>query len=236
LFKITGEREWLDISRVLCSCLMDNVGLWSIRYGWGVTRSSFCAVFPMRETPYTAAYEEAEVAGAVVRYLMETGDEIAPALAVLLPELIRHVTAKLDAYYPEHIPAEVLADAPKTGHTEPDIWIPVEDVGDGFDEAGTVGQEVYGAGIAFSTMARVYASLPDLDVLLSCEYPFEVKEATADHVRLYLYGDPRLEARVRVQFPASDGEAAQWRDHWVAAGQEQTIPLHQPIRRQPASD
>ena len=47
LFKLTGDREWLAISRVLCSCLIDNVGLWSIRYGWGVTRSSFCAVFPM---------------------------------------------------------------------------------------------------------------------------------------------------------------------------------------------
>ena len=232
LFKLTGDREWLDISRVLCACLLDNVGMWSIRYGNGVTRSSFCAVFPMPETPYTAAYEEAEVAGAVVTYLMEAGDDLAPALAVLLPELIRHVTAKLDAYYPHHIPSDALATAPKTGHIEPDIWIPVEDVGDGFDEEGTVGQEVYGAGIAFSTVARTCVLLAESDLQLSCEYPFEVTESAPDHVRLRVYGDPRLEGRVRVQTPATDGQPVRWRDHWVAAGQDVTIPLHALIRSQ----
>ena len=228
LFRLTGDREWLDISRVLCSCLLDNVGLWSIRYGWGPERSTFCAVFPMPEAPYTAAYEEAEVAAATVTYLMDAGGEIAPALAVLLPELIRHVTAKLDAYYPKHIPADVLSDAPKTGHLEPDIWIPVEDVGDGWDEAGTVGQEVYGAGIAFSTMARTCVRLPDSDWRISCEYPFAVKESAADHVRLKFFGDPRLEGRVRVEFPSPDGGSRQWRDYWVGGGQEFIIPLSEP--------
>jgi hypothetical protein len=235
LFKITGDRQWLDLSRVLCSCLLDNVGMWSIRYGSGVTRSSFCAVFPMPETLYTAAYEEAEVAGAVVTYLVEADDSLAPALAVLLPELIRHVTAKLDAYYPKHIPQAALAKAPKTGHTELDIWIPVEDVGDGFDEVGTVGQEVYGAGIAFSTMARTCVSLSGSDVQLSCEYPFEVTESAPDHVRLRIYGDSRLEGRVRLQTPAADGQPVKWRDLWVAAGQEVVIPLHELIQPEPAA-
>jgi hypothetical protein len=235
LFQLTGDREWLDISRVLCACLLDNVGLWSIRYGWGVSHSSFCAVFPMPEAPYTAAYEEAEVTGAAVTYLTEAGDAIPPALAVLLPELIRHVTAKLDAYYPQHIPQDTLSTAPKTGHIEPDIWIPVEDVGDGFDEAGTVGQEVYGAGIAFSTMARTCAQLPESDLQLSCEYPFEITESAANHVRLRIYGDPRLECRVRLQTPARAGQPARWRDHWVAAGQELSIPLRDLIQPEPVA-
>ena len=229
LFRITGDREWLDTSRVLCACVLDNVGMWSIRYGWGLVRSTFCAVFPMPEAPYTAAYEEAEVAAAVVTYLREAGETIAPALAVLLPELIRHVTAKLDAYYPQHIPRASLSKEPKTGHTEPELWIPVEDVGDGFDEACTVGQEVYGAGIAFSTMARTCVRIPESDVQVSCEYPFEVKHISAKQVRLYFYGDPRLEGRVRVMFPASDGGTSQWRDEWVTAGQEAKISLRPPL-------
>lgn len=225
LFNITGDQEWLDISRVLCSCLFDNVGLWSIRYGWGKVRSTFCAVFPMPEAPYTAAYEEAEVAGAVVTYLVEAGDALAPALGILLPELIRHVTAKLDAYYPQHIPQDVLCREPKTGHLEPGAWIPVEDVGDGFDQAGTVGQEVYGAGIAFSTVARTHARIDGSDVHLSCEYPFEITASSAKEVRVRIYGDRRLKARVRLVLPASDGRPGLWRDHCVTAGKESTIAL-----------
>jgi hypothetical protein len=225
LYRITGEPQWLDISRVLCACLFDNVGLWSIRYGWGSMRSSFCAVFPMPDAPYTAAYEEAEVAGAVVTYLVEAGDALAPALAVLLPELIRHVTAKLDVYYPPRIPDDVIASAPKTGHIEADLWIPVEDVGDGFEEAGTVGQEVYGAGIAFSTMARTCARIEGSDVEFSCEYPFVITKSSAKQLRLRVYGDPRLRARLRLTFPPSGDRPAQWRDHWVTAGEESAIAL-----------
>lgn len=229
LHKITGDSEWLEISRVLAACLFDNVGLWSIRYGWGLVRSTFCAVFPMPEAPYTAAYEEAEVAGAVVTYLTEAGDALSPALAVLLPELIRHVTAKLDAYYPPHIPHDVLTRAPKTGHVEPDAWIPVEDVGDGFEEAGTVGQEVYGAGIAFSTVARTCARIDESDLRFSCEYPFEIVRASVNRLRIYVYGDPRLKARLRVMYPASEDQPPRWRDHWVAAGQESVIPLRKQL-------
>ncbi|WP_314504989.1 hypothetical protein [uncultured Microbacterium sp.] len=225
LSALTGEPEWRDLSRVLCACLLDNVGLWSIRYGWRKARSTFCAVFPMPDAPYTAAYEEAEVAGAVVTYLVEAGDAIAPSLEVLLPELIRHVTAKLDDYYPQHIPQDALSQEPKTGHTEPDIWIPVEDVGDGFEEAGTVGQEVYGAGIAFSTMARTHVRLEKSGIQLSCEYPFEVTASSAREVRLRIFGDRRLKARVRLVMPASDGFLARWSDHWVSAGRESTISL-----------
>jgi hypothetical protein len=135
------------------------------------------------------------------------------------------VTAKLDAYYPQHIPEDSLSKEPKTGHTVPELWIPVEDVGDGFDEAGTVGQEVYGAGIAFSTMARTYALITESEVQVSCEYPFEVRQSSVSQIRLYVYGDPRLEGRVRVQFPASDGQPSEWRDQWVAGGQEVKISL-----------
>jgi hypothetical protein len=225
LFAITGDRQWLDISRVLCACLFDNVGFWSIRYGWGKIRSTFCAVFPMPDAPYTAAYEEAEVAGAVVTYLTEAGDALARPLAVLLPELIRHVTAKLDAYYPQHIPQNALSGEPKTGHIETDVWIPVEDVGDGFEQAGTVGQEVYGAGIAFSTAARTHAPIEGSDVQLSCEYPFELTASSANEVQVHVHGDRRLKARLRLLRPASGDRLAQWADHWVTAGRESTIPL-----------
>lgn len=241
LATITGEREYLEISRVLCACLFDNVGLWSTRYGHARERASFFGVFPMPNAPYTAAYEQAEVSAAVLEYIEQVGDDLASPLAVLLPELIRHVTARLDAYYPTNLAPRALAPSPKTGRLLRDLWIPVEDVGDGWDQAGTVGQEVYGAGIAFSTVSRSYVRLPDGTTEVYCEYPFAVRKLERRRVVLRVHGDGRLDCRMRVL--ARDGqstglkevvgstsgtiepahERTHWCDFWIPAGQDITL-------------
>ena len=198
LAAITGSREFLDISRVLAACLFDNIGLWSTRYGHARQRASFFGVFPMPNASYTAAYEQAEVAAAALEYIQRVRDDLAPPLAVLLPELIRHVTARLDGYYPTNLAPQALAKESKTGRLLRDLWIPVEDLGDGWDQAGTVGQEVYGAGIAFSTVARSYVRVPERTTEVYCEYPFTVRELKRDRVVIQIHGDGRLECRLRV--------------------------------------
>jgi hypothetical protein len=242
LFKLTGDRELLDISRVLCACLFDNTGLWSTRYGNARDRSSFFGIFPMPNAPYTAAYEQAEVTAASLDYLRHAGEDVTPAVAVLVGDLIRHVTARLETYYPPNIAPEAITDAPKTGHIVRDLWIPVEDLADGWDEAGTVGQEVYGAGIAFSTLARSYVRVPDRNIEVYCEYPFTVVHAECDRVEVQVHGDHRLQTRFRVLarddaapldavavVGSSTGElkaantSADWREYWVPAGQLVTV-------------
>jgi hypothetical protein len=47
------------------------------------------------------------------------------------------------------LPKEMLVDKPKTGETDPALWIALEYLHDGWEPSGEVGQEVYGAGIAF---------------------------------------------------------------------------------------
>jgi hypothetical protein len=198
LYQLTGDRELLDISHVMCACLFDNVGLWSMRYGHARDRASFFGVFPMPKTPYTAAYEQAEVSAACLDYIVHAGDDLPPSMTVLLPELIRHVTARLDMYYPTDMPADMIADSPKTGHLLTELCIPVEDVGDGWDQVGTIGQEVYGAGIAFSTLARSNVRVPGRAEQVYCEYPFAVRAADSRHVVMHIFGDSRLQARLRV--------------------------------------
>jgi hypothetical protein len=241
LAKITGSPEFLDISRVLAACLFDNVGLWSTRYGHARQRASFFGVFPMPNASYTAAYEQAEVAAAALEYIERVGDDLSPPLAVLLPELIRHVTARLDVYYPANLAPQALAKAPKTGRLLRDLWIPVEDVGDGWDQAGAVGQEVYGAGIAFSTVARSYVRVPERTTEVYCEYPFTVRELNRDRVVIRVHGDGRLECRLRVLtrddqptglnevIGSTSGaiepayERVRFCDFWIPAGQEITL-------------
>jgi len=240
MYQRTGDEELLQLSHVLCACLFDNVGLWSTRYGHARDRASFFGVFPMPTAPYTAAYEQAEVAAVCLEYILRAGDELPDSLKVLLPELIRHVTARLDTYYPPCIPDEALTDSPKTGCMLRDVWIPVEDLADGWDEAGTVGQEVYGAGIAFSTVARSYIRVPDSSAQVYCEYPYRVVHADRRSVVLHVYGDPGLACRMRllpdggwsgderVEGSATGridvkAEGRRWRDYMVPAGQDVTV-------------
>jgi hypothetical protein len=240
LHHLTGDEQMLGLTSVLCACLFDNVGLWSTSYGHARDRASFFGVFPMPGAPYTAAYEQAEVSAACAELITRAGDELSAPMTVLLPELIRHVTARLDTYYPDNIPEEALVDSPKTGHIIKHLSIPVEDLADGWDEAGSVGQEVYGAGIAFSTLARSYIRVPERTTQIYCEYPYSRLRCDREQVELRIHGDHRLQARLRVLVDdeamavehvrgSSSGEIevadedAGWREYWVSAGQDLTI-------------
>ena len=117
---------------------------------------------------------------------------------------------------------------------------PVEDLADGWDAAGTVGQEVYGAGIAFSTLARSYVRVPGRTAQVYCEYPFEVLDVSRDK---RASGSSAIRAWCRVRVFAPDGAGCEqeslvgsvsgrvdaatqemgWRDYMVPAGQEITV-------------
>ena len=160
LHQITGDDDFRGVAHVLAACLFDNAGLWQCLYGNAVGRSTFIGVYPLTDAPYTAAYEEAEAAAASLAYVTLAGEALSPALRVLMPEVVRHTTARLHTYYPCTIQPDALADQPKTGHIDASLRIPVEDLGDGWAQAGTVGQEIYGAGMAFSTLVRSYVKMP----------------------------------------------------------------------------
>jgi hypothetical protein len=203
LHQITQDPEFLDTSTVLAAALLDNAALWECDYGNAATRATFYGIYPLPDAPYTAAYEEAEVAATCLAYLTRAGNDVRPSLGVLLPELIRHVTGKLAAYFPCNIEPGALAEQPKTGHIDASLRLPVEDLGDGWESAGTVGQEIYGAGMAFSTVMRSYVPMPEPQAYVYCDYPYTVIEQHDEHVALSVLGDRRLTCRMRI-IPWSD--------------------------------
>jgi hypothetical protein len=224
LHRITGEAEFRGVAHVLAACLFDNSGLWQCLYGDAAERSTFIGIYPLTDAPYTAAYEEAEAAAACLAYSTFAGDELPSSLRVLMPEVVRHTTARLHTYYPCNIRPHVLADEPKTGHIDASLRIPVEDLGDGWAKAGTVGQEIYGAGMAFSTLVRSYVKVPAHAALVYCDYPFEVVNADESQVRLNVIGDPRLNGLLRVSMT---GRRRRLVDHVVAGSQSGVLePRH----------
>jgi hypothetical protein len=172
MYKETKNEEYLRLSYCCLAGLFRNVQLWDCNYGYGKHFPNFFGVFPLKDAPYTAAYEELEVYAALHHYLIQAeGIDILPSLRILLPEFIRYASGRLAYYYPPMLPAEMLSDEVKTGEIQKDLWIPLEDLYDGWEKAGAVGQEVYGAGLPFGIVARQYNKIEGTDLVIFTDYP-----------------------------------------------------------------
>lgn len=172
LYKETRDEQHLRLSYSCLAGIFKNIQLWECRYGHSKHFPDFFRIFPLDNAPYTAAYEEFEVYTAICDYLKEAeGISILPGLNLLLPELVKYAVHRLPYYYPPMLPKEVLAGEVKSGEVNRDLWIPLEDLYDGWDQNGQVGQEVYGAGLAFGIVPRQYYRIKDTGITVFTDYP-----------------------------------------------------------------
>ncbi|MEA2579463.1 MAG: hypothetical protein QOE83_355 [Actinomycetota bacterium] len=171
VFRLTGKRRFLDRSLVCLASLVDNAWLWHGRYGHGRHYSTFFGIFPLQDAPYLAAYEEGELL-AVFGACLELGGHDLPASArLLLSEYVRFALHRAWEYYPESLPVDGLATEVRNGRLSRSITIPVEDLQDGWELSGTVGQEVYGAGMALVFATRHFRHLAGTSLTVFVEYP-----------------------------------------------------------------
>lgn len=198
LYKITKKEVYKDLSYLCIANIMQNTSLWDCNYGYGKNFPSFFRLFPLNDAPYTAAYEEEEVFCAFHDYLKHAeGEEILPSLRLLMAEYIRYVVDRAIYYYPPMLPKEMLSEEVKTGEVDPNLWIALEDLHDGWEKSGAVGQEVYGAGNAFGILPRHYMQVDGQPFMIYTDYPtygFSPKKHRPASFRLA--GDGRLRARL----------------------------------------
>lgn len=194
LYKETGDKTYLNLSYACLAGIFKNVQLWDCNYGNGKYFPTFFAVFPLNDAPYTAAYEEQEVYASLTEYLREAeGIDILPSVHMLIAEFIRYTVTRICYYYPPLLPKKMLSQEVKTGEIDPDLWIPLEDIHDGWEQSGLVGQEVYGAGIAFGIVPRQYLKVPKEDFIIYVDYPvFKFKVSKNNSLTLTTGGDKRL--------------------------------------------
>jgi hypothetical protein len=108
-----------------------------------------------------------------------------------------------DAYPPHLPPASLHQGKAFWGTTNLyDLYIPVEDLNDGWRRNGSVGQELYGAGAAFNIATEAYTRLPEAGLLLFCEYPllkaaWDSKQRT---LTAHVGGVAQHEAKLEVRF------------------------------------
>jgi hypothetical protein len=189
LYKITHKKLYLDLSYACLTGLFKNIQLYDCKYGFGKNYTNFFSIFPLNDAPYTAAYEELEVYAALSEYMVQAKDvEILPALKTLLPEFIKYAVARIAYYYPAMLPKEMLSEEVKTGEIQADLWVPLEDLYNGWEKSGQVGQEVYGAGMPFGVVPRQYIKIED-DFLLFIDYPIIGQNKRGKSITIHLDGD-----------------------------------------------
>jgi hypothetical protein len=198
LYKITHKEIYKELSYLCLANVFKNVRLWDCNYGYGRNFPSFFALFPLNDAPYTAVYEEQEVFCAFHDYLRHAeGIDILPSLRLLMAEYIRFLVDRAVFYYPTMLPKEMLSEEVKTGEVDPNLWIALEDMHDGWEKSGEVGQEVYGAGNAFGILPRHYMQVDGEPFMIYTDYPtygFSPKKHRPAKFRLA--GDERLNSRL----------------------------------------
>ena len=200
LYKITQNKLYLDLSYMCLAGIFKNVQLWECNYGYGKYISTFFSLFPLNDAPYTACYEEQEVFCAFHDYLKHAeGVDILPAVRLLLTEYIRHLVNRAVYYYPTILPKEMLEEKPKVGELDPHLWIALEDLHDGWEKSGSVGQQVYGAGNGFGILPRHYLQVPGEEFMVYTDYPASIhRTGKAGSISFTLCGDERLYCKMLI--------------------------------------
>jgi hypothetical protein len=200
LYQEKGDNLYLDLTYVYIANLFKNVSLWSCGYGYGENFPTFFALYPLNDAPYTAVYEEQEAYSAIVDLLRRADDvPLLPSVSLLLAEFVRYAISRSVHYYPPLLPKEMLADQRESGELDPNLWIPLEDMHDGWEKSGAVGQEVYGAGLPFGIITRQYLRVPDQDFLIFTDYPTtDVQVKKGKPVTFNIKGHPANTCSLRI--------------------------------------
>jgi hypothetical protein len=199
LWKETGDDLFLNLSYLAIANIFNNMWLWECNYGYARDYSTFFALFPLKDAPYTAVYEEIEAVAAFHDYLSYLDGSAPEWLKILIPEFIRVLMFKGGFYYPPILPEEMITQEPKTGEINKKLWIPLEDIHDGREQAGQVGQEIYGAGLPFGLVPRHYHRLEDDGFMIYLDYPtMNYRQEEDGRISFHVFGDPRLRCRMRI--------------------------------------
>lgn len=205
LWKETGDDTYLDLSYLCLANIFKNVWLWDCDYGNAKYYQTFFALFPLNDAPYTAVYEELEGFSAFHDYLNHVdGLDIMPEVQLLLAEYIKHMMHRSLFYYPGQLPSSALSEDVKSGEVDPRLWIPLEDLQDGWSKSGTVGQEVYGAGLPFAIVPRHYFKVMEANMMVYVDYPtsgYSIKNRNT--LSFDIKGDRRMPCRMML-IPLND--------------------------------
>lgn len=199
LWRITGEDIHRDQGYVYLASFFHNSQLWESDIAHAKHYSNFMAVTCLQDAKYMAMYECFESFAAFERVLGESGGDFDPSVRMLVSEYCRYALHRAWYYYPDTLPAEAISDKQRenNGHIDRALSLPVEDLYPDGQQAGQVGQEIYGSGGAFIFATRCFHDVADAPFQLFCDHFVRSRERTGERaLRIRLDGGDGCFARL----------------------------------------
>lgn len=154
LWHLNGDPDRLEQSYTWLANLLRHCRFTT---SWAGSAAHFPTFFSnpcMYNSAYMAPFEDYECVTALDEYLSVLSEQGDPDARLLAGEYCRYAAHRAWFYYPDRLPADVIASKQESGVIRRDLSFPLEDLYPDGREAGQIGQEVYGAGQAFVYSAR----------------------------------------------------------------------------------
>lgn len=223
LFRLTGERSYVELSLVPLANLLRDCWLWECEYGHAAGYRTFFGLLPMTFATVITPKEQCEAWQSLAEYLRLCHGAVPAPVEMLVAEFCRHTLNTLRSAFAPLMPPESTAVRPQVQRhverTAPELYVPLEDIRDGWQQSGNIAQELYGAGMALTFAAHAYVSLrPGLTIY--SEYPLVGQDACS----FTLSGTPRLPGKRSVTGRGGPGHRCQ-RPECPTGGHGRWAPL-----------
>lgn len=182
LWRITSRDVYREQSYVYLASFLHNGVLWDSRIGHAAQYETFMAVTCLQDAPYMAMYECFDSFVAFEHYLTDGGPDLEPEARMLIGEYCRYALSRAWYYYPDALPGDAIATQQREGNGSIDrsLSFPLEDLYPDGQQAGQVGQEVYGAGAAFIFASRAFHHVEGAPFRLYCDLLLRAVERIGD--------------------------------------------------------
>ncbi|NML93228.1 hypothetical protein [Novosphingobium olei] len=201
LWRITGDKSYLTQSYVYLASFFHNAQLWESEIALARHYTNFLGVTCLQDAPYMAAYECFDSFSAFERYLDLGGPDLITSVRLLVGEYCRHALSRAWFYYPDALPAHAISDDPRNGYIQRGLNFPFEDLYPDGQQAGQVGQEIYGAGAALVYATRAFHRIEGAPFVLFCDHFVRAwKRFDETTVSFRLDGQDGCTARIFLRF------------------------------------
>jgi hypothetical protein len=166
LYQMDGDPAYLALINRAMANLLRLSWLWECDYGWMQERTAvptewawldlryrtFFGLNPTQQSAVVTPKEQYEAWIYLTEMLQRVHGELDPTAEKLAAEFVKHTLLTTPLSLPPLLPEGAATANPAAyetvSHNDLSRFIPLEDMRDGWDISGAIGQEVYGAGMA----------------------------------------------------------------------------------------
>ena len=160
LAEYTGNNKWFDYAYGPIANLVRLFWLYEADYGKAKAAMTFFGLSPTQRAAAITPKEQYEAWIYISEFLKIAHGKVDLTVEKLAVEFCYYTLLTLKDSLPPFLPAGIITEYPSAYETVKrnrlDIYIPIEDMHNGWDVWGAIGQEVYGAGMAPTFTALAY--------------------------------------------------------------------------------